>query len=337
MIKIPEKQVSLKHLNTFGMDVYAKDFLSIDSKEALIEAITLLPNLLPTLILGGGSNILFTHDFQGLVIKNDIKGIDIISENNQDVLLEIGAGENWHDFVMYCVSHQFYGVENLSLIPGTVGAAPIQNIGAYGAELKDVFVSLNAIRLSDGTLCEFKKPDCHFGYRQSIFKNTHKNQFAIVSVTLKLSKTPNFNTEYYALKEALSKSTEPLSIKKISDTVTHIRQQKLPDPKKIGNAGSFFKNPEIHVELLNALKNKFEEIPHFQGENGIKIPAGWLIEQCGYKGKRIGDIGVHKDQALVLVNYGNGRGQDIANLAANITESVQTKFNITLEPEVNIL
>ncbi len=332
-----ENQVSLQKLNTFGLDVYAEHFLKIQSKNELANALLNVKASLPTLILGGGSNILFTQDFKGLVIKNDIKGIEILEENKNSVLINIGAGENWHDFVMYCVAKEFHGIENLSLIPGTVGAAPIQNIGAYGAELKDVFVSLRAIRIRDGELCEFTNQDCQFGYRRSIFKNSHKNQYAIIDVTLKLSKIPAFNTKYFALQEALSNKVGSLTLKIISDAVIKIRQEKLPDPQKIGNAGSFFKNPEVHQSSFESLQKEFGNIPHFPGENGIKIPAGWLIEKCGYKGKRIDNIGVHQFQALVLVNYGNGKGRDIANLAAEIAETVENKFGINLEPEVNII
>lgn len=333
-----ENHVSLKQLNTFGLDVYAQYFLKIGSPKELTATLENLGDTLPILILGGGSNLLFTQDFQGLVIKNEIKGIDILTEDEHQVLIKIGAGENWHDFVRYCVAHEFYGVENLSLIPGTMGAAPIQNIGAYGAELKDVFVSLRAIRLEDGKLCEFNKDDCHFGYRLSVFKNAYKNQFAIIDVTLKLSKIPLFNTSYFALQEALAQRQEaPLSLQLISDTVIRIRQSKLPDPKKIGNAGSFFKNPEISSNQFHALEKSFPKIPHFPTETGIKIPAAWLIEQCGYKGKRLGDIGVHSEQALVLVNYGQGKGQALADLAAEIAQSVEDKFDIRLEAEVNIV
>jgi UDP-N-acetylmuramate dehydrogenase len=333
-----ENHVSLKNLHTFGINVYAQHFLKIRSQEELINALLDIKTPEPLLILGGGSNILFTQDFEGLVIGNEIKGIEILEENVETILLKVGAGENWHNFVMYCVLNEYYGVENLSLIPGTVGAAPIQNIGAYGAELKDVFVSLRAIRLRDGKLCEFTKADCQFGYRFSIFKSSHKNQFAIVDVTFRLSKIPSFNTRYAGLQDRIQKNhSGPLSLKIISDAVIQIRQEKLPDPKKIGNAGSFFKNPEIPSSQFEAIKKEFENIPYFPAENGVKIPAAWLIEQCGYKGKRLGDIGVHSQQALVLVNYGNGKGQAIADLAAEIADSVKHKFNIQLETEVNII
>lgn len=336
-MKMIENYISLKKLNTFGINAHAKYFLSIQSKEDLFRALREFQSL-SKLILGGGSNILFTQDFEGLVIKNEIKGIDIVEENNDYVLLNVGAGENWHDFVRYCVSKGYYGVENLSLIPGTVGAAPIQNIGAYGVELKDSFFSLEAMRISDGKIFEFIKEDCQFGYRSSIFKHSHKNQFAITQVKLKLSKTPLFNTTYQSLQERLEKiNSAPLSLKLISDTIIQIREEKLPNPKYIGNAGSFFKNPEVDENLFSTLKNQYEKIPFFPGEKGVKIPAGWLIEQCGYKGKRIGDIGVHAHQALVLVNYGEGEGKAISNLAKEIAHSVKTKFAITLEPEVNII
>lgn len=331
-----ERDISLKNFNTFGLQAKADIFARIRSVEEAKAALQTHPH--PLLILGGGSNILLTEDFHGTVLKNEIKGLEILEENAESILLRVGAGEIWHELVRYCVEHEYYGVENLSWIPGTVGAAPIQNIGAYGRELKDVFHSLRALRLEDAKSFEFSKDDCQFGYRDSIFKTSHKNQFFITEVTLKLSKIPTFHTEYYALQEALKKKPhQALSIQLISDTVTEIRQSKLPDPQKIGNAGSFFKNPEIHEALFKSLQEKFEKIPSFPSNNSIKIPAAWLIEQCGYKGKRLGEIGVHQDQALVLVNYGQGRGKDIATLAEEIAKSVENKFSIKLTPEVNIL
>lgn len=314
-------------------------FLTISSLEdvqnALIQADI---ELSPKLILSGGSNILFTQHFPGLVIKNEIKGIETIKEDDESIWLKIGAGEVWHDFVLFCVNNHYAGTENLSLIPGSVGAAPIQNIGAYGAELKDIFESLTAIRLGDAKPCTFNKADCQFAYRNSIFKHSHKNQYIVTDVTLRLSKQPNFNTDYATLKNALeNKQDKPITIKSISDAVIKIRQQKLPDPKVIGNAGSFFKNPEINPQQFSKLQSQFPNIPSFPTQQAIKIPAAWLIEQCGFKGKRFGDIGVHQHQALVLVNYGNGNGQAIANLAKDIQTTVHNKFDILLEPEVNVI
>lgn len=291
------------------------------------------------LILGGGSNILFTQDFDGLVLLNKIEGIEIISENKDSIFIKSGAGENWHDFVLYCVKNKFYGVENLSLIPGSVGASPMQNIGAYGVEIKDVFHSLEAFHIETGEIKIFDKEACKFGYRESVFKNIYKNQYIITSVTFELSKKPVFNTSYGAINQELENmGIKELSIKAISDAVIRIRSSKLPDPKEIGNAGSFFKNPVISNTQFEELKIKFPEIAHYSLPNGqIKIAAGWLIDYLGWKGKRISDYGVHKNQALVLVNYGETAGIDIFNLSTDILNSVQKTFGIELEREVNIL
>ncbi len=329
---------SLKELNTFGLSVLAKSYVEVFD----IQQFKLLLNNSKdanVMILGGGSNILLTKDYDGLVIKNTIKGIEILDVNDDDVTIKVGAGEVWHEFVLYCIENGFGGVENLSLIPGTVGAAPMQNIGAYGVEIKDVFHSLEALNLETLEVEIFDNNDCKFGYRQSIFKNTHKGKYAIVNVTFQLSKKPMLNTSYGAIQEVLSSNDiSAPTIKDVSDAVISIRQSKLPNPDEIGNAGSFFKNPAISVDKFNLLKASFTNIPSYELPNeGVKVPAGWLIESCGWKGKRIGDIGVHDKQALVLVNHGNGHGIDLYRLAKDIQQSVKDKFGIELEMEVNVL
>jgi UDP-N-acetylmuramate dehydrogenase len=282
------------------------------------------------LILGGGSNVLFTKDFNGLVIKNAIKGIEIIKEDDDLVLVKCYAGENWHEFVTWCINKNYGGLENLSLIPGCTGASPMQNIGAYGVEIKDIFFDLEAINLFTGELTVFNKTDCQFGYRESVFKKQLKNQYLITSVTFQLTKKPVFNIEYGAIKQELDKmNIKELSIKAISDAVISIRSSKLPNPKIIGNAGSFFKNPEVSVETYNRLKSEFPNIVAYSLDNSnYKLAAGWLIEQSGLKGMRIGDAGVHNLQALVLVNYGNAKGNDIFNLSTEVLEKVKDKFDV---------
>ncbi len=330
---------SLKPLNTFGLDYVAKFYIEINSIAALHAILDDKEfQSKPRLILGEGSNILLTQDFNGLVIHNKIKGIKIINENKDHVFIQATAGENWHEFVLYCVKNNYAGVENLSLIPGTVGATPIQNIGAYGAEVKDVIDSVEVVSLKNGSIEQFSNADCELGYRDSVFKNALKNQFFVTSVTFRLNKHPIFNTEYGSIGDTLKKmKVEKLSIKAISDAVIKIRQEKLPDPKIIGNAGSFFKNPIIAQPQFDLLQKKFKAMPYFtESDARVKIPAAWLIEQCGFKGKRMGNIGVHENQALVLVNYGNGSGLALKNLSAEIQQAVAEKFGITLKTEVNI-
>ncbi len=331
---------SLKALNTFGVDVQAAHYTEITS-ETQLQALLQEPQWqkTPKMILGGGSNVLFTQDFPGLMIKNNILGIKTIKEDNDHVWLNVGAGENWHDFVMYCIDHHYAGIENLSLIPGTIGAAPMQNIGAYGTEIKDCFDTLNAIQIKSGISQQFDNSSCKFGYRDSVFKRQCKNQFVITTVTLRLNKQPIFNTSYGAITKMLdTMNIKDLSIRAISDAVISLRQQKLPDPKKIGNAGSFFKNPIISQTQLEIIKQQYSDIPHHSiTDNTIKIPAAWLIEQCGWKGKRCGDTGVHEQQALVIVNHNNADGISIKKLSEDIQESVLEKFNIQLESEVNII
>lgn len=332
-----QKNVSLKPFNTFDIDVSTAYFFALQNTNSLLDLLSSLPSH-PTLILGGGSNVLFTEDYSGIVIHNELKGIEIVDENNDHIWLKIAAGENWHQLVMYCVDHGYGGIENLSLIPGTVGAAPMQNIGAYGVEIRSVFESLDAIELATGKLKSFDNADCQFGYRQSIFKNTHKDQFMICSVTLKLDKNPKLNTSYGAISETLKRMGAKPSIKTISDAVIDIRQSKLPDPNKIPNAGSFFKNPYVTQEIFKALKNRYPEIPNYPApDNHIKLPAAWLIEQCGWKGKSVGKAGVHEHQALVLINRNNASGADLKKLAETIQQSVNDQFGILLTPEVNII
>ncbi len=329
---------SLKNYNTFRIDAYAKYFVDFSSPAILSQIIEEHKNK-QKMILGGGSNILFTKNFDGIVIKNSIQGINVVNEDEDYVYIKAGAGVNWHQFVMYCVNKNFGGVENLSLIPGNTGASPMQNIGAYGVEIKDVFYELESLHLEDNSLHIFKNPDCEFGYRESIFKKKYKGQFVILSVTFRLQKKPVYNVSYGAIEEELKKmNVESLSIKAISDAVINIRKSKLPDPEVIGNAGSFFKNPEINSGELQELTRIELKVPSFKiNDNTFKIPAGWLIEQCGWKGYRRGDAGCYDKQALVLVNYENATGKEIFQLSNQIKQSVSEKFGIELEREVNII
>ena len=336
-----EENVDLKPFNTFHLSASARHFVTVGTLseiQKVIQSPLFRDN--KTLILGGGSNILLTGDFAGLVIKNELKGISILKEDDDRITLKVGSGENWHAFVMHCVDNGWGGIENLSLIPGTVGAAPMQNIGAYGVEIRNTLVSVDTVDLSDGSTRVFSNDDCRFGYRESIFKNELKNKYFISSVTLRLTKrNHSINIRYGAIREILQQhQTGPVTIKAVSEAVIHIRRSKLPDPDVIGNAGSFFKNPSINAEKYDSLKNEYSDMPSFPGEDGlIKVPAGWLIEQCGWKGKSFDHIGVHKDQALVLVNYGGGSGDQLWDLAMRIRESVNQKFGIILNPEVNVI
>ena len=332
-----EENKSLKSLNTFGIGVSARYFAAFDTTEKLAEL--LQQNRSPLLVLGGGSNILFTKDFDGLVLKNEVMGINIVKEDEQHTYVQAGAGESWHGFVQYCLQHNLAGVENLSLIPGNVGASPMQNIGAYGVEIKDVFDSLEAFHIREQKMYSFNKKDCEFGYRESVFKRRHKNEFVISSVTFRLNKKPAYHIAYGAIGQELERmGIEELSIQAISQAVINIRRSKLPDPKFIGNAGSFFKNPEISAAQFKTLQPSFENIVGYALDNGnVKLAAGWLIEQCGWKGYRKGDAGCHAKQALVLVNYGNAKGSEIVALSKEIIASVNDKFGVLLESEVNII
>ena len=334
-----QENISLKPYNTFGIDVTAKHFVSASNIDDLKQILSLKehPN---KLILGGGSNMLLTKDFNGLVVHINLKGIEIISENDNTVIVKANAGENWHEFVLWCINNGFGGIENLSLIPGNVGTAPIQNIGAYGVELKDVFESCEALSLETKSLRSFSKSECNFGYRNSIFKQEAKGQFIITNVNFKLSKQNyNLSINYGAITSQLElmKANNP-TIQDISKAVISIRESKLPNPKEIGNSGSFFKNPVISKTLFNTLLENFKDIPSYPiSEDKVKVPAGWLIEKAGFKGKRFDDYGVHKNQALVLVNFGNARGTDILNLSKLIQKTVERIFGIFIEAEVNIL
>ncbi len=331
---------SLKNLNTFGVEAKAKLFAEVFSEEELIKLLS--DEKLKSerkFILGGGSNILFTKDFEGMIIKVSISGINVIEENDESVLIEAGAGVIWNELVKFCVERNFGGIENLTLIPGTVGAAPIQNIGAYGQELADTFISLNGVFVETGEQKTFSKNDCKFSYRSSIFKEELKNKFIITSVRFRLSKHSEPNTSYKILKEYLSvkKITNP-TIRDISNSVAEIRKSKLPDPAMMGNAGSFFKNPVLNENSFRSLKAEYPDIVSFSSDSGqIKISAGWLIEKCGWKGKRVGDVGTSPDHALVICNFGNATGAEILEFAMRIKEEVANKFGIKLEEEVNIL
>lgn len=338
MLQIREN-VSLKNFNTFGVEVTASYLVEINHEDELTE-LFLDPQWLTfsRLVLGGGSNVLFTKDFDGLVIKMNIRGIEH-RINHEEVYVEAGAGESWNDLVNYCVAHGFAGMENLSLIPGSVGASPVQNIGAYGVELKDVFESCQAFEISTQHKKTFIKEACSFGYRESIFKSELKNQYIITSVKFKLSLQPKVNTTYGAIEAELKNRgiTNP-NIADISKTVSAIRVSKLPDPSTIGNAGSFFQNPIVTKTEFEILKDKFPAVVNYPaGNDKVKLAAGWLIEQCGWKGKIIGQTGTFKNQALVLVNYGRATGADIYALSSQIIDSVYDKFGVKLHREVNIL
>ena len=332
--------ISLQPFNSFGVDVLARYFVSAESLEDIQEILEWNKiHQQRLLVLGGGSNVLFTHDYDGLVLQNTLKGISKIKEDDNYVYIKAMAGENWHSFVQYCVANQYQGIENLSLIPGNVGASPMQNIGAYGVEIKDVFDSLDALHLPDGEMVSFTHAQCKFGYRESIFKQSLRNQFLIISVTYKLRKQPKFTVSYGNIEQALEQmGVKELSIEAIANAVIQIRQSKLPDPNKMGNAGSFFKNPVIHQTFYEALQKLYPGIPGFPGNDKFmpKVPAAWLIEQTGWKGYRKGDAGCYPLQPLVLVNYGKATGTDIYALSSEIIESVQEKFGIILEREVNI-
>lgn len=339
-----QKNILIKPYNSFGISVYANQFATFNSVDELAELLEFkqLPtaNSHPsTLILGGGSNILFTKNYAGLVFKNEIKGIKIIKEDEHHIYVQAGAGENWHQFVLYCIKHGLAGVENLSLIPGNIGASPMQNIGAYGVEIKDVFYSLEAYHIRDKKMVNFTLNDCEFGYRESVFKRKLKDEFVIMDVTFRLNRIADYKVSYGAIGQELEKmGVQDLSIQAISQAVINIRSSKLPDPAVIGNAGSFFKNPEISSSQFAVLSLQFAGIVGYDLPHGnVKLAAGWLIEQCGWKGFRKGDAGCYEKQALVLVNYGNATGNEIYNLSEEILQSVKVKFGVVLEREVNIV
>jgi UDP-N-acetylmuramate dehydrogenase len=334
-----QQNISLKNFNTFGIEAFARYFVEISHPDELKE-LFLDTQWLQTerLVLGGGSNMLFIKNFEGLVIRLNIRGIEHRINHNR-VFVEAGAGEVWNHLVNYCVAHNFAGIENLSLIPGSVGASPVQNIGAYGVELKDVFDSCKAFEIATGTFRSFTRADCKFGYRDSIFKAELKGQYIITSVKFGLSLVPDVKLQYGAIKDELAKrQIAAPTIKDVSEVVSHIRVSKLPDPSTIGNAGSFFKNPVISAHEFESIRAKFPEMVHYPAGGGlVKLAAGWLIEQCGWKGKVVGHTGTWKNQALVLVNHGGATGQEVYNLSSQIIDSVYTKFSVTLEREVNII
>ncbi len=337
---IVKENYSLKNSNTFKVDVNAHFYAELESAEQIFEFISQKEfQNFPVLILGEGSNILFTKNYDGLVIRSISKGIKVVDENNDFVFVNAQAGESWNDLVSYCVEKEYYGIENLSLIPGTVGAAPVQNIGAYGVELKDVFVSLEGYNLETHEKVCFEEKQCRFGYRNSIFKNELKNKFLISNVTLKLKKEKSFNLNYRAFQEFVrTKKNIGITIQEVSDLVKLIRMSKLPDPCKLGNAGSFFKNPEVDIKKFAELKKSFDDLVFFKiDDRSYKISAGWLIEKCGFKGKKNGNVGTYNKQALVIVNFGEARGTEIINFAEQIVRAVHTKFGIELIPEVNII
>lgn len=337
-----KKLQSLKLHNTFGFDVSAKYLVNISSVEDLQELLqTKEWRSYPHLIIGGGSNILLRRDFEGLVVVNQISGKQILLQNDDFTLVKAGAGENWHQFVLYCIQKGLGGIENLSLIPGTVGAAPMQNIGAYGVEIKDTFYSLEAVELATGNLHTFSAEDCQFGYRESIFKHEFKDKYFITSVTFKLvsSEKHQLSLEYGAIRQQLEEEgVITPTIEEVSNAVIKIRQSKLPDPKEIGNSGSFFKNPTVDTAKYEALKNDYPEIPGYVlNKDEVKLAAGWLIEKAGWKGYRENGVGVHDKQALVLVNHGEGSGEAVEKLAKKIQDSVAEKFGAQLNPEVNFI
>ncbi|MFA6257972.1 MAG: UDP-N-acetylmuramate dehydrogenase [Candidatus Paceibacterota bacterium] len=356
------KNYNLSKLNTFGVNVEAKFFVEVKTEKDLKELFKMEEfsarggsasggKNIPIMFLGGGSNVLFTKDFDGIVVLNKLKGMEVIGEDSENVYIRSMGGEYWNDLVMLAVNSGYWGIENLAFIPGTVGAAPIQNIGAYGLELKDVLFNVETFEIETGKMNKkkiFSKEECELGYRDSIFKNKFKNKYFISAVTLKLSKKPARHAThpdaggekkiYPALKDYLEKNKiEIKSPKDISDAVKLIRQSKLPDPKIIGNVGSFFKNVFIEREQLQALQINYPEIPYFDNNGMIKIPAAWLVEQCGWKGKKVGNVGIHEKQALILVNYGGATGAEIFELANKIIESVKEKFGMELVPEVNLI
>lgn len=338
MLQILEN-VSLKTLNTFGVEATARWFTEINSEQDIVSlfAEPKWKNC-RRLVLGGGSNILFTKDFDGLVIKVNIRGIST-DRKGDEVFVSAGAGEVWNNLVQYCVGNGFSGVENLSLIPGTVGASPVQNIGAYGVELKDVFYSCRGYHIESGEFCEFHHSDCHFGYRDSIFKKALKGKIIISSVCFRLSLNPSINVSYGAIRSELERRgiVHP-DIKDISRVVSEIRVNKLPDPSTIGNAGSFFKNPILSLDEFRHIQSAFPDIVHFCLPNStVKLAAGWLIEQCGWKGRKIANVGTWKKQALVLVNFGNASGSEVYTLSEQIIEDVRARFGVALEREVNVL
>lgn len=335
-----QKNVSLKAYNTFGIDVKAAFLGHFENQEAIAE-IFATPEIkgLPHMILGGGSNVLFTKDYPGLILKNEIKGIELVDEDEKYYYVRCGAGENWHAFVQYCISKNYAGLENLSLIPGNVGASPMQNIGAYGVEVKDRFHALEAYHIASGKTKTFTAAECEFGYRESVFKRKYKDQYIILSVTFRLFKEAEVNVTYGAITSELDAlGVAHPTIADVSRAVTNIRNSKLPNPAVLGNAGSFFKNPVVPASVLDAISKSHPEVPNYPAAEGsVKLAAGWLIEKAGWKGKRVGNCGMHEKQALVIVNYGGATGDEIYALSGNVLDDVREKFGVELEREVNIV
>ncbi|CAM3657603.1 UDP-N-acetylmuramate dehydrogenase [Flavobacterium gelidilacus] len=332
-----QSNFQLKEYNTFGISAQAKEFIAVSNTTELASVLKTNQDIF---VLGGGSNMLLTQNIEKLVVHVNLKGIEIVNEDENFAWIKAQAGENWHEFVLWCIEHNFGGIENLSLIPGNVGTTPIQNIGAYGVEIKDTFDSCTAMKIDNQSIKSFDKATCKFGYRESVFKNELKNQYIITDVTFKLTKTNHkINTSYGAIDTELEKNniTNP-TLKEISNAVISIRQSKLPNPKELGNSGSFFKNPIILKADYDKAKQNHPEMPHYVvSETEVKVPAGWLIEQAGFKGKRFGDAGIHKNQALVLVNYGNATGQEILAVSRNIQDTIFKKFGIQIQAEVNVI
>lgn len=329
---------SLRNHNSFGVDVFANQYFEATTVEELIEALVMISEMeLKPLVLGGGSNILFTNNFDGAVIHPAIDGIDLISEDDTNVIIRVGAGVEWDYLVDYAVGKGYGGLENLSLIPGNVGASPIQNIGAYGVEVKDSIVEVEGVNINSLKPFSMSNEECRFGYRDSVFKNQLKGKVVVTHVVFKLSKNPTLVTHYGNLDTELEK-LGGISLLNIRQAVINVRNSKLPDPKLLGNAGSFFKNPMVDISVVEDLQKEFEKVPFYPvSESYVKLPAGWLIEQCGWKGKQIGNVGVHKDQALVIVNYGGANGKEVIDLAHKVRHSVMERFNISLEMEVNVV
>ena len=334
-----QQNFSLKSYNTFGIEAFANNFISVTTTNELIQILEKNPTD-KKFILGGGSNLLLTQNIDALVIHINIKGISIVSETESDVVIRCNSGENWHEFVLFCIENNYGGLENMSLIPGNVGTTPVQNIGAYGVEIKDSLVSCEAINIKTQALKTFSNSECKFGYRESVFKNQVKGEYIIVSVDFRLTKKNHkINIGYGDIKAELEEQKiQNPTIKNVSDAIIAIRQSKLPDPKVLGNSGSFFKNPIISLEKFEIAKQKFPDIKSFKiSETAVKVPAGWLIERAGFKGKRFDDAGIHEKQALVLVNYGNATGAEILALSQNIQKTVLDKFGIWIEAEVNVV
>jgi len=328
---------SLKEYNTFNIDVKSDKFISINSEDQIIDFLSQNKGEENIFILGGGSNVLFSKDYKGTIVHISIKGKKIIEELDDSIIIEVSSGENWHEFVKWSIENNYGGIENLSLIPGNVGAAPIQNIGAYGVELKDVFDSCRVLLIDSNEIKHYNKDECEFDYRSSVFKSKQKNKYVILSIRLKLTKEPHsYNLSYDSLKKRFN--DKEINLSNISEEIIKIRESKLPDPNKIGNCGSFFKNPLIESTKLDKLLEKYPKLPHHKSQNGLyKVPAAWLIEKMGFKQKSLGDVGVYINQPLVVVNNGNANGSDILNFTNSIKKSVKEEFNIDLQEEVNII